>query len=724
MLDAGSSDFVAIAVETEAMVGYTPPPPVQIGALPDSLIPALKRAKESRDLIASSQETIYELLEGIEDEIEQNARLYQIDLIEWQLTRAADIAEKRLDYLAEIKTQDAIDTELALCATDPAHWFEMYAWGVDPRPDAPLSLMPFGLFSFQERFIEWLDFITYTKRMSGVVEKARDMGATETVLRWMLHNWLFREGFTGMVLSANEDLVDSKKDPSTLFEKMRMQLRLLPGWMLPKGFDVYKDMPYMNLSNPMNGSTIFGDAPTPNVGRQRRATFVLADEFAAWSYGGYPQHTALSRTVNTFCPVSSVQGTFNKFADLARDGRTARFEMDWRDHPWRDERWFNALPFGFLGTAMTTEEIAQEVERNYEASQPGRVLKNVQEPYCLITYEEMVAGFDRLGMPKQEFYNQDGRANLPARFNWGRVTDFGESARTENDTHIWAYSLLARPSEAQPLTDSLFFFYSLPIEPIGATELEGFAFYSQLERDLGLREGNGFTRPPQVNDMSHEATDPKEVLLKQCGDYWGIPDLDFDKGRRKLVFHFEVIDKHQPNPFRPELMGRCRIYFVALPRQDGQPEFFLAKDERKGTYFVTPSLSQKGYKRLRAEWQAWHYPPEERGRPVPKMRPKPVFDDVITTVRYAVARWGITPDALNDTEQFAKYIAANKPHLMDAAIEAEPTEDRKSQRIADLLQEKKTFTAARERRGRENSDFVEYFYETEQQGGFVEVGSE
>jgi hypothetical protein len=151
--------------------------------------------------------------------------------------------------------------------------------------------------------------------------------------------------------------------------------------------------------------------------------------------------------------------------------------------------------------------------------------------------------------------------------------------------------------------------------------------------------------------MSHEATDPKEVLLKQCGDNWGIPDLDFDKGRRKLVFHFEIIDQHKENPFRPELMGRCRIYFVAVPREDGQPEFFMAKNDRTGQYFITPSLSQKGFKRLREEWRVWHYPPEERGKPVPKMRPKPVFDDEITTVRYFVARWGVSPDHLTVGEQ-------------------------------------------------------------------------
>jgi hypothetical protein len=604
------------------------------------LVSALEACVASRALIKPEQAKLRLLIEQARDKVERRAREYQHDLVAWQLTRAADTAETRLAYLNSLTD---VAAENGRCASDTLHWFTYYAWTVDPRPDAPLALMPLAPFEFQERYLRWLDYITFEKRTSGVVEKCRTMGATETALRWMLKHWRYRPDFYAMPLSANEDLVDSKKDPGTLFEKMRFQLRLLPGWMLPVGFSLGKDMPYMQLVNPENGSVIQGDAPTANVGRQRRVTFVLKDESAAWSNGGYQQHTALSRTANTICDVSSVQGKFNKFADLAHDGRTAKFEMDWREHPWYDDRWYNALPFGYIGPAMTQEEIAQEIDRNYKASQPGRVLKNVREEYCFITREELVAGFGRLG---STFKGPDGRFKLPDSWSWGRISDYGESAREENDTHIWAYSLLARPPESSPLKDSLFFFYSLPVEPIGATELEAFAFYSQLEREIGVRGSREFIRQPALNDMSHEAKDPKEVLRDKCGDNWNLPDLDFDKGRRKLVFHFEIVDKHRQNPFRPELMGRARIYFVAPG-----DEYFLAKNERTGAFFVTPSKSQRGFKRLRAEIPSWHYPPEERGKPVPKMRPKSVFDDIITTVRYAVAKWGMEPAPMSDEER-------------------------------------------------------------------------
>lgn len=605
------------------------------------LASVLDRCVESRALIPSEQEKIRSLINSASNDIERRAREYQFDLVAWQLNRAADIAEKRIAHFDSLSDLDAENRQ---CEADTAYWFEYYAWTIDPRPDAPIAVMPLSLFDFQKRYVEWLEFITFGKRVSGVVEKCRTMGATEVCLRWILKQWRYKPDFYAMPLSANEDLVDSKKDPGTLFEKLRFQLRLLPIWQLPKGFSLQRDMPFMQLVNPQNGSIIQGDAPTANVGRQRRATFVLKDESAAWPNGGYQQHTALSRTVNTICDVSSVQGKFNKFSDLAHDAKTAKFEMDWRDHPWYDDRWYEALPHGYLGPAMTEEEIAQEIDRNYEASQPGRVIKNCREEYCFITWDELVAGFEvsRMG---SHFYGPDGRFRIPEAWKWGRVSDYGISAKTENDTHIWAYNLFARPQASFPFTDSLFFFCALPIEPIGASELQAFSFYSGLERELGVRGEKNFLRKPSVNDMSHEATDPKDVLLKQCSDNWNIPDLDFFSGVSKLRFHFELTDKHLPNPFRPKLKGRSRIYFVAPPG-----EYELAYNERSGSHFVTPSQTQRGFKRLRAEIASWHFPPEERGKPIQKMRPKPVFDDIITTVRYALARWGVSVAALTKQE--------------------------------------------------------------------------
>ncbi len=191
---------------------------------------------------------------------------------------------------------------------------------MDPREDSPLSVMPFDPFPFQENYLRWLEELVFGKKTSGLVEKSRDMGATVAALNWCIKHWLFRPQFSAMLASATEDLVDSKKDPDTLFEKVRFQLRLTPSWILPRGFDLSRDMPYMNIANPENGAVITGTAPTANAGRQRRRTFVLADEYAAWPFAGYPQHTALSQTTRSMVKLSTPQGKHNKFAEERHGG--------------------------------------------------------------------------------------------------------------------------------------------------------------------------------------------------------------------------------------------------------------------------------------------------------------------------------------------------------------------------------------------------------------------
>jgi hypothetical protein len=575
------------------------------------------------------------------NDVEKAAFEWKMSAVAFQIEEAARVATLRLSLFESLKTSDDKEREKER-AKDTIHWFQHYAWGYDPR--SALKVRPFYPYPRQEHYLNWLDETVFERVTSGVVEKSRDEGATVGALDWMVKNWLYVAGFSAFLVSATEDLVDTSKDPDTLFEKIRFQLRLTPSWMLPKGFNLLRDMPYMNVANPENGATITGGAPTENVGRQRRATVVLADEFQGWPGGGFKQSTALSQTSYSVIKLGTPLGTLNQYyVDTHADDANV-FVLDWHENPLKDERWYNSLPFGYISPRMTEEEIAQEVDRNYEASQPGRVIKNCREEYCFITWSELIEGFKPHKLDHL-FVRRDGRRKIPDIWNWGRVSDYGISAKTEDDTHIWAYNLFARPQEGHPFSDSLFFFYALPVKPIGASELEAYTFYSKLERELGVRGEKGLTRTPQVNDMSHEAKDARSVLEVQCGDHWRIPKLDFFDGVSKLRFHFELTDQLKPNPFRPALKGRSRIYFVA---PDG--EYQLSHNPRLG-HFVTPSQTQRGFKRLRAEIGAWHFPPEERGKPIQQMRPKPVFDDIITTIRYALARWGVTAAPMSERER-------------------------------------------------------------------------
>jgi hypothetical protein len=598
----------------------------------EGLILALEAARDARSLIGQSQAALIVARDNAETEIERAAKDYQIHLVEWQLTRAADLAEERLEYLSNLVTETAREAELLRCVDGvegTIHWFKYYAWGYDPREDAPLKVMPFTLFDFQERYIRWLEKLTFEERTSGLVEKARDMGATVAAINWITKQWRFRPGFSSMLASANEDLVDSKKDPDTLFEKVRFQIRLLPRWMLPKGFDIYHDMPYMNIANPENGAVISGTAPTPNAGRQRRRSFVLCDEFAAWPFGGYPQHTALSQTTKTMLLLSSVQGKFNKYAEVRFSGYAKVFEMDWREHPWKNQAWYDSLPYGHLGTPMTPEAIAQEVDRNYEASQPGKVFKQWREEYVLITWQELVAYYDQFGLGKKFIDAETGEYRVPDDWAWGRMMDYGQT-----DGHPWAITHMATPKENYPLSDSRFVFSMHRVTPTGASPQEGREQYKAVEEHLK------FVGEPDLSQMSHEQVGEgglAETLLTEFGDFWEAWETDYSVGLTQIQQWLSPIDTLIPNPIRPALMGRGRLYCVA-----GQDEYEFVFDRKHQRYFVTPSKTDKGFKLFRVEMPGYHYPPEELGKPVKKMRPKKIKDDFIDTLRGFATRWGPT----------------------------------------------------------------------------------
>lgn len=599
--------------------------------LGNALIAALETAEESHLMIADEQERLRALLE--EDRKDGQSpewlagREWQIWLVEQQLTRATELARERIEYFSKIRDEADVEREEARCAADKHHWFRMYAWGFDPRPDSPLNTIPITPFEFQSRYLDWLDRLVFHTRQSGVAPKSRDMGATEWALRWSTYYWKYRESFEVLLLSRTEDEVDSKKDVNTLFEKVRFQMRLLPEWMLPDSFSLDKDMPYMIIQNPETKSTFHGRAPTENVGRQLRVALVHYDESAFAPNGGYKQHTALSQTTKSVVDISSVAGRLNKFADLMTDGKTPQFIMDWRDHPWKTPEWYNALKTGVFGTAMTDQEIAQEIDRDLDASQPGKVWHH-REEYLFMTWSEVVQAFDKFGFGAA-FRVTDANGNflryrVPKEWKWMRYHDKGAT-----EGHQFAYLLAAKPGEYYPYHDTMFVFIAQELKPTGLTYDQAYGQWRDFEQEMGFRDDEyKFTREPTASRNSHEAKNLRKVLREEFGDYWDPWDTDYIAGIDTVQKWFNVIDTTKPNPFRPELAGRCRVIFVAPDN-----EYKLAFNQQNGSYVLTTSRTERGFMTLRKQIPAYHYPPEERGKDVKQMRPAKQFDDIIDTLR-------------------------------------------------------------------------------------------
>lgn len=660
----------------------------------DRLTEAIERCFEAAANLPAILDAV-EKPDDPEDKTAWDAYAWKKSYIQKQVLRAARAATERKAHLATIRTLEDQEDEKAFLAGEPdsdptgkltaherrvkgmLHWFRYYAWAYDPRSDyLPLQpFVPFGLYDddapdedFQVRYLVWIEETAYLRNTSGTVKKPRDIGATLGFLLWTTYRWLFSHYFNALLASANEDLVDKTGDQNTLFEKIRFALRLLPDWQLPVGedgvFDLAKDMPYMRLSNPENGSTIGGQAPTINAARQKRAKVVLCDEMAAWPYGGFPQSTSLSFVAKSIFQVSTVQGRFNAFAQNLLSGKANVFEVKWDEHPWKDERWFNALGTGDVGNVMTTAQIAQEVLCDMDASQPGKVFGEWEQTRTCIEWPELMSFYKAAGF-ESRFRHVDGTWKIPEDCHWARMQDKGETEGHPRMT-LWCF----RPGEAYPLNDSIFFFaeYMAPT----AADLETVtADIRRIEREWHL-DG----RRPEQSLISHEASKDVDIYMQKFGLHWSKWDTDYDSGIGNIRLWIKPVDLHRANPIRPTLMGRTKIYLLSPPGYST-----LHFNEKDGKHFVTEHPPDRqvlsaqhngltGFPRLRAEMPVYHYPPEELGKPVQDQRPVRFFDDAIVCCRGIAVVWGPSPKAETEEQKRKKRLP---PELQREAIASLPS---------------------------------------------------
>lgn len=259
------------------------------------------------------------------------------------------------------------------------HWMFTY----DPRlasKDTPAKL-PFILFQRQEEMVQFLDAMIAGEE-NGLIEKARDMGATWICAAYSVCLFLFMPGASVGWGSRKEQLVDKIGDPDSIFEKIRFLLRTLPPEFLPRGFDVDGHTPYMKLVNPENGATITGEAGD-NIGRGGRKLIYFKDESAHYER---PEkiEAALGDNTRVQIDISSVNGTANVFyrkreagevwhGGPAIEGVTNVLVLDWRDHPEKTQAWYDKRKKQAEEQGLQ-HLFAQEVDRNYAAAVVGVII--------------------------------------------------------------------------------------------------------------------------------------------------------------------------------------------------------------------------------------------------------------------------------------------------------------------------------------------------------------
>lgn len=301
-------------------------------------------------------------------------------------------------------------------------FIENFGWTFDPRPQANPNHLPFFLFEYQKELIRWI-IDAIDNGHDGLVEKSRDMGATEVIFVWIpLWYWLFRDGINILMGSYKEALVDNRTRDS-LFGRLDYGIDSLPKWLLPKGFSTQKHRTQMRLTNPVNGNLVSGDTMNPDFGRGSRKTAVLFDELGSWDYA---KDAWASCGDVTACRIAnSTPKGLNYYAKLRNSGIDV-ITLHWKRHPLKDAQWYE-----FEKGRRTEEEVAQELDISYNKSQEGRVYQEWDEQ----NVEEGIFEYDE-GLPLYvgwDFGNTDDTAIIwvqPSKEGLRIVDTYRNSGKT------------------------------------------------------------------------------------------------------------------------------------------------------------------------------------------------------------------------------------------------------------------------------------------------------
>ncbi len=258
------------------------------------------------------------------------------DNLKWRATESRRAWTDR-GYAAAVVEQSARDVR---------YWWTGWCWLYEPREGGDgVTVLPFVPYDVQLEALAEVNS-AIDDGVDLAIPKSRDMGVTWLVLLALQHRWRFRDGFSALLASRKDDLVDTRGDPDSLFEKLRFNLRRQPQFMLPRGFDWGRHDKSKLLINPSNGSTITGESTTGDVGRGARKNCVFVDEAAAISPAEQEKIDASTADTSP-CRIwgSTPRGDTNTFHRKCHSDSTRRFDVHWSRHPTKSEQLYQEIEF-------------------------------------------------------------------------------------------------------------------------------------------------------------------------------------------------------------------------------------------------------------------------------------------------------------------------------------------------------------------------------------------
>jgi hypothetical protein len=586
-----------------------------------------------------------------------------------------DEAKRRKELIESVTRRNKWMEEREKCKEDSVYWFNNYAWTSDPRKEGIGWALPFVPYEFQVDCIKWMEDLMFVQKSSGLIEKSRDMGFSWVISSLLYKHWQHNRNFHALIGSMTIDDTDVVGNPSTVFEKIRIQSRMQPLGLLPKGFN--GDIPYCKAVNPENGNSITGEACNANFGRGGRFSVIFFDELSAVQHDTEAL-TASSQSSPVKIYNSTVRGMANEYAQIRHSGSVPVKTYHWTLHPYKNQNWYE-----YQKLEMNSDvRVAQELDIDYAASQPNKVYTSWNEVYHVVTKSEVMRS-----LPSFAQKTKSGeKFQIPFGHRISMGQDVGQSADHAN-VMLWEVTLKqgTKTVDGIDLSGAVLWYREM-IMPTGSIP-------KYWAKEIKTAEGLYEPRMIYGRYMSQEANTECEIYNQEYKLHFTQWTPDYNEGIPRVRDYLDVSKEHEIHPFREPtrrekypaakpIMGRPMMFFVV---DDDQGE--LLYNEALDKFLVRPPKDSNGFFRTRSEFPMYHYPITELGKEIKNMRPHKRFDDAMDTVR-CIATECFAP--VNDLTREEKFQAHLPDNLKSANIENIPAKDR-GMAVLQLQQERREY---------------------------------
>lgn len=259
------------------------------------------------------------------------------------------------------------------CRNDVLFWMNTFVWLYEPRTRYDNAgrrlpeIFPMIVWDHQVPVVEALD--NDFGRRDICVSKSRGEGMSWLSILMFMHRWCFVPNSKFGMASYNEDMMDNRENPDSLFWKVDFTVKHLPLWMsgAPE-IDWKRNIGRHTLINNRNGSIITGYASTAELASGSRSQVFLVDELAKWKRPNDRsaiisiQQTTFSRLV-----VSTPLGPEGAYYEMMHEpgANLTKLHLNWKQNPTRNQFLYKVV--SGKPVAMTPDGLSPETTANWEA---------------------------------------------------------------------------------------------------------------------------------------------------------------------------------------------------------------------------------------------------------------------------------------------------------------------------------------------------------------------